>query len=320
LAKNEGAHHSHIALQVKPGRFLFVHAVYSFAHSYLTGKSRWIMNYSHRYHAGNFADVLKHAILLACLDHLRQKPAPFLALDTHAGVGGYDLQSLEAGKTLEWMDGVGRLAGRDGLPPFWSRYVQFVLAVQATLDLTRYPGSPEICARSLRPQDRMIACEAHVGIAMELRHALSPWANASVDHGDGYSLLEQLSPPAKRRGLILIDPPFEAVDEFDRLARTIKRAYERWREGIFVIWYPVKGARAVKRFEAELIGAAIPAMLVAGLTVNAESTGLGSCAVAVVNPPWSLYATLQNALPWAAPVLAQGPGAAFRLEWLSPPV
>jgi 23S rRNA (adenine2030-N6)-methyltransferase len=277
------------------------------------------MNYRHDYHAGNFADVLKHAILLACLDHLRQKPAPFLALDSHAGAGGYDLQSLEAGMTHEWMDGIGRLAGRDGLPTFWSRYAQFVLAAQASPELTHYPGSPEICAQSLRPHDRMIACEAHDGIAVELQRALSPWANANVDHGDGYSLLEQLSPPAKRRGLVLIDPPFEAADEFDRLAKAVKEAFERWREGIYVVWYPVKDARAVNRFEAELIGAAIPAMLVAGLTVNAESTGLGSCAVAVVNPPWSLHATLEHALPWAVPVLAQGPGAAFRLEWLSPP-
>jgi 23S rRNA (adenine2030-N6)-methyltransferase len=279
------------------------------------------MNYRHGYHAGNFADVLKHAILLACLEYLRQKPKPAAIVDTHAGAGQYDLTGEEAQKTGEWRDGIGRLLDASQIPPIIQRYVSAITAVQPEggQGLTRYPGSPLLILQAMRPQDRLVAIELHPPTAEALAATLKGRPNARIQATNGYAALSRLIPPPERRGLVLIDPPFEAEDEFERLARLLTRTYERWPGGMFIAWYPAKDPRAVERFEAELANAAIPDLLVAGLTVKAPSERLAACNLMVINPPWTLHAALAEALPWLARTLAQGDGADHRLQWLGPP-
>jgi 23S rRNA (adenine2030-N6)-methyltransferase len=279
------------------------------------------MNYRHGYHAGNFADVLKHAILLACVEHLALKDKPFAVIDTHAGAGIYDLSGVEAQKTGEWRDGIGRLLEAQDAPPLIARYVAAIRAAQTpgSEDMMLYPGSPRLALPVMRPNDRMTAIELHAPSAALLQAAVQGRRNVRIMQTDGYAALAHLVPPPEKRGLILIDPPFEAEDEFARLARAIKDVYDRWEGGTILAWYPVKDANAAARFEAELQGHVIPSMLVAGLTVQAPSERMASCAMAVINPPFTLYEGLGAALPWLAGRLAKGPGAGHRLAWLGAP-
>jgi 23S rRNA (adenine2030-N6)-methyltransferase len=279
------------------------------------------MNYRHGFHAGNFADVLKHAIFLACLDHLALKDKAFAVIDTHAGAGVYDLSGADAQKTGEWRDGIGRLLDTEDAPALVARYVSAIQAAQTAgfEGMTLYPGSPRLALQVLRPADRLTAVELHPPSAALLTAALQGKRNARIMQTDGYAALARLVPPPEKRGLVLIDPPFESGDEFARLARAVKETYDRWEAGTILAWYPVKDANAATRFEAELHGHAIPNMLVAGLTVLAPSERMASCALVVINPPFTLFPALEAALPWLADRLAKGPGAGHRLAWLGAP-
>lgn len=279
------------------------------------------MNYRHSFHAGNFADVLKHAIFLACLDHLAAKDKPFAVIDTHAGAGVYDLSGVEAQKTGEWRDGIGRLMDAAEAPPLIARYVAAIRAAQTAgfEGMTLYPGSPRLALQVLRAVDQLTAIELHPPSAALLTAALQGKRNARIQQTDGYAALTRLVPPPEKRGMVLIDPPFESGDEFDRLARAIKDSYDRWEGGTILAWYPVKDANAAARFESELMGHAIPNMFVAGLTVVSPSERMASCALIVINPPFTLFAALEETLPWLAGRLAKGPGARHRLDWLGAP-
>ena len=279
------------------------------------------MNYRHGFHAGNFADVLKHAIFLACLDHLALKDKPFAAIDTHAGAGVYDLSGVEAQKTGEWRDGIGRLLDAADAPPLVARYVAAIRSAQSVgfEGMTLYPGSPRLALQALRAADRMTAIELHPPSAGLLTAALNGQRNARIMQTDGYAALARTVPPPEKRGLVLIDPPFENPDEFERLAGAVKEAYDRWETGTILAWYPVKDANAAARFEAELQSHAIPNMLAAGLTVMAPSERMASCAMIVINPPFTLFPALEAQLPWLTERLAKGPGAGFRLAWLGAP-
>jgi 23S rRNA (adenine2030-N6)-methyltransferase len=280
------------------------------------------MNYRHGYHAGNFADVLKHAIFLACLDHLAVKDKPFAVVDTHAGAGVYDLSGVEAQKTGEWRDGIGRLLDAGDAPPIIARYVAAIKAAQTAgfEGMTLYPGSPRLALQVLRASDQLTAIELHPPSAALLQAALAGRRNARIMQTDGYVALAHLAPPPEKRGLVLIDPPFESGDEFSRLANAVKDTFDQWETGTILAWYPVKDAAAASRFEAELQGHAIANMLVAGLTVMSPSERMASCALIAINPPFTLYSALEDALPWASTRLAKGPGAGHRLAWLGAPV
>lgn len=279
------------------------------------------MNYRHGYHAGNFADVLKHAIVLACIDHLALKDKPFAVIDTHAGAGVYDLSGVEAQKTGEWRDGIGRLVEVSDAPPLVARYCAAIRAAQTAGSdgMMLYPGSPRLALQALRPADRLTAIELHPPSAALLTAALQGKRNVRIMQTDGYAALSHLVPPPEKRGLVLIDPPFEAEDEFPRLARAVKETFDRWPAGTLIAWYPVKDANAAARFEAELQGHVIPNLLVAGLTVMAPSERMAACALIVVNPPFTLFGALETAMPWLTERLAKGPGARYRLEWLGAP-
>jgi len=267
------------------------------------------MNYRHGYHAGNFADVPKHIALITILTHLKKKDAPFAVLDTHAGRGSYDLSGEQAQKTGEAASGIARLSGLAGdLPPALAAYIECATKADA------YPGSPLIAARLLRPQDRLVAIEKHPEEAALLQSVLAPWRKASVENADGYARLAKLLPPPERRGVILMDPPFEAVDEFAQLGLTLRAAHRRFSTGIYLAWYPIKSQSAVDGFVGEVLTTGAPALTIEiAVDVPPAPDGrekLARAGLLVLNPPFGFAQEMQAALARLESALA----ARTRLE------
>ncbi|HET8996371.1 MAG TPA: 23S rRNA (adenine(2030)-N(6))-methyltransferase RlmJ [Acetobacteraceae bacterium] len=238
------------------------------------------MNYRHAFHAGNFADCMKHALLLWLIEALQQKPAPIFVLDTHAGAGAYDLDAAEAQRTGEWRSGIGRLL--DSPPLALAPYVRLVRR------LGLYPGSPALIRAVLRPDDRLACCELHPEDAFELRRRFARDKQVAVHRRDGWEALGALLPPKERRGLVLIDPPFEDPQEFSRLAQALAAAQARFPSGVFAAWYPVKHRAPVRGFHAMLQQSGIPDVVVAELLLRepVDPTRLNGCGLAVINPPF----------------------------------
>jgi 23S rRNA (adenine2030-N6)-methyltransferase len=266
------------------------------------------MNYRHSFHAGNFADVVKHLALVAVLGHLAKKDAPFVVIDSHAGRGRYDLAAAEAQKTGEARTGIERLRGMPGPPPL-ERY----LALVASEGANRYPGSPLIAARMLRPQDRLVAVEKHPEEAAALKQLLAPWRKARVEEADGYARLAALLPPPERRGLILIDPPFEAEDEFARAARLLRESFRKFATGIYLVWFPIKSDAAANAFIGEVLAAGVAQALKIEIAVAASENRLGRAGILLVNPPFQFDTEMQAVLAAIAPRL----DAETHLEWLA---
>jgi 23S rRNA (adenine2030-N6)-methyltransferase len=267
------------------------------------------MNYRHGYHAGNFADVLKHAALCELLRLLLSKDKKLFVLDTHAGTGGYDLGGEQAGRTGEAEAGVARLAvaPKEGMPAAVTQYLAAVAAYDRKFGAPRsgaprhYPGSPRLIRAALRPGDRFVACEMHPADALSLKREFAGDRAVEVRQADGYQVLKAVLPPPERRGLILIDPPFEATDEFERLARAMRHGLRRFATGCFAIWYPIKDEAAVAGFLATLAGQKLLTMT---LRIDVGETGkLAACGLAVINPPWRFDEAMAEALPWIAGVL-----------------
>lgn len=264
------------------------------------------MNYRHAYHAGNFADVVKHLAELAILTHLTKKETPFAVIDSHAGRGSYDLASEEALKTGEAASGIRALAGLSG-SPLLDRYLNLVR--ESGQD---YPGSPLIAAKMLRAQDRLVAVEKHPQDAEALKKLLQPWRKARVEQADGYVRLAALLPPPERRGLVLIDPPFEAPDEFETLARAVRDASRRFATGIYLIWYPIKSPAAVRAFEGEVLMEARKALKIEA-AIDAPEGKLARAGLLALNPPFGFAGQMEEALALAGPHMK----AQIRLEWLA---
>jgi 23S rRNA (adenine2030-N6)-methyltransferase len=289
------------------------------------------MNYRHEFHAGNFADVVKHAVLCRILMYLREKPAPFRVVDTHAGSGLYDLTGPEAIRTGEWQNGVGRLMNADATPgpavlamPEAARallapYVDSIAAINPGGRLAIYPGSPMLVRALLRRHDRLIACELEPQAAAALTARLRGDARAKAIAIDGWTALGAYIPPKERRGLVLIDPPFEAPDEFARLANALAAAHRKWATGTFVLWYPVKDDAEVAAFVRKVAQLGLGKTLRLELIAAKASAGLGlrGSGLIVVNPPWTLHDELQIMLPALAGVLSRSGKAATRLDWLT---
>ena len=282
------------------------------------------MNYRHAYHAGNFADVVKHAVLALVLEHMTHKPAPFRVIDTHAGIGRYDLGSPEAQKTGEWRDGIGRLLGPDAeeLPAATAQalepYLRLVRGENPGGGMTHYPGSPLIARHFLRAQDRLIATELHPDDCAALAQLFRRDRQTKVLELDGWVALRSLLPPTERRAVVLIDPPYEARDEFSRLERGLTQAVRRFATGCFLLWYPMKDPRVVAAFHDRLRSQNLPPALVLEVLrqgCNNPDT-LNGCGLVVVNPPWTLVARLEIVLPVLAERLATAAGAGYRLDWL----
>jgi 23S rRNA (adenine2030-N6)-methyltransferase len=280
------------------------------------------MNYRHAFHAGNFADVVKHAVLARIVVHLKEKPAAFRVIDTHAGAGLYDLAGPEASRTAEWREGIGRLvaaelapAARDLLAP----YLEAVAAFNGGGALKLYPGSPALMQHWLRPQDRLIACEREPTAARALAAVLRGDKRAKALAIDGYTALNAYVPPKERRGLVLIDPPFEQADEVVSLAQGLAGAQRKWPTGIYVLWYPIKDARESERFARRLARLGIPRILRAEFVLPVREERLRGSGLILVNPPWTLEAELAVLLPALAGALdeASNKGASTRIGWLT---
>lgn len=276
------------------------------------------MNYRHSYHAGNFADVLKHAVLARCLVYLKRKDAPFRVIDTHAGTGLYDLQALEARKTGEWQNGIGRVfedarcAADESLAP----YLDAVRAENPKGSLRYYPGSAVLARRLMRPTDRLVANELHPDDHALLARSFAGDASTKVLNLDAWTVIRALLPPKERRGLVLIDPPFEAPDEFARLTEGLGEGLRRFANGIFLLWYPVKDRAAVTDFHRVLAEYAPGRRLSVEMRVGVPRPvgGLTACGLVVVNPPYTLAGELAVLLPHLAATLARDEGTSFALE------
>ncbi|MBM3539607.1 MAG: 23S rRNA (adenine(2030)-N(6))-methyltransferase RlmJ [Alphaproteobacteria bacterium] len=286
------------------------------------------MNYRHAYHAGNFADVVKHAVLALLVERLKLKDSAFAVLDTHAGIGRYDLRSGPAQKTGEFRSGILRLLEQDprSLPAELKPYLGAVRALNGGAGFTAgslrwYPGSPRMVRSLLRRQDRLTLLELHPEDAAALTELFARDRQVTVRQADGYIGLKALLPPPERRGLVLIDPPFERRDEFERLARGLRQAYRRWATGQYLLWYPIKDRAPVDAFHAALKAASIPRILLVEFLRHPadDAERLNGCGLVLVNPPWKTEEALRALLPALAKILADDKGTT-RVEWLVPEV
>ena len=280
------------------------------------------MNYRHAFHAGSFADVVKHAVLCRILDYLRTKDAPFRVIDTHAGAGLYDLTGDEASRGGEWQDGIAKLMATklpEKVASLLAPYLEVIGALNERGRLKIYPGSPAIVRAWLRPQDRMIACELEPKVSVSLRHNLRGDTRIKALEIDGWTALAAYVPPPERRGLVLIDPPFERDDDFAQLASGLSVAHRKWATGIYALWYPIKGRAEPDALAKSLLRLGIRKILRAELTVTPldDQSRLNGSGLIVVNPPWPLEAELADLLPALAGLLGRDGKGAWRLDWLA---
>ena len=285
------------------------------------------MNYRHAFHAGNFADVVKHATLALVIEHLKLKPAPFRIIDTHAGAGLYDLGGDAALRTGEWQDGIGRLIGPDAPPlpepvaGLLRPYLEAIAARNAGASGRPrvYPGSPLLALALMRGGDRLIANELHPDDSGQLEQAIGGDRRAKILKLDGWQVLKATLPPKERRGVVLIDPPFEEPGEFQRLAQGLATAVQRFATGTFILWFPMKDRPAVAMFAASLKNAAYKKVLWGELAVRAPDPEqkLSASGLAILNPPYRLDAQLRILLPFLAERLAQASDARAHVTWLS---
>lgn len=274
------------------------------------------MNYRHAFHAGNFADVFKHVLLARIIVYLARKPAPFRVIDTHAGIGLYDVAGPEATRTGEWRDGVGRLVRAEapvGVRELLQPYLDAVGPCGPDGRPLDYPGSPAVARHLLRPQDRLLLSERHPDDAATLTRTMARDARVKVLTADGYTVLNASVPPPERRGLVLIDPPFEDRAEFDTLAAALGRAWRKWATGTFAVWYPIKDPAPVAGF-AQAVSAAISSdHLWLELARPSSGPALRGCGLLVINPPFVLADEARRLLPFLAGVLSMPGAPAFQV-------
>ncbi len=273
------------------------------------------MNYRHAFHAGNHCDVLKHAALALVLERLQSKEKPFAVLDTHAGRGLYDLSSEEAIRSGEFGAGIVRLIGDTGAPSSLQPYLRAVSACNPFGgDLRWYPGSPLIIQAALREGDSAKFCELHPAERQALESAIGKDARVKIFERDGYEAVRAFLPPKERRGLVLVDPPFEQPGEYARLAGVVADGVERWASGIFLIWRPIKDEAGHAGFLAAVERLGLKKTLVAELSVapRRKDTLTGS-GLFVINPPYGLAKALTELLPYLANRLAATPGGGWRI-------
>jgi 23S rRNA (adenine2030-N6)-methyltransferase len=278
------------------------------------------MNYRHAFHAGNFADVVKHATLALLVERLKAKEAAFRVIDTHAGPGLYDLTGGEAARTGEWHNGIGRIVGRTFAPPMDGLMAPYLDAVAAANEgkkaLLRYPGSPWIVRHMLRKQDRLTAVELHPDDAAALGSLFAgDWQVKAIEL-DGWLALGSFVPPKERRGLVLADPPYESPDEFRRMIDAFGKAHKRWPIGTYMLWYPVKDLEAVQQLRDQLAATGIRRLLRAELNVRARNTPerFNGSGFVICNPPWQFAETLRDLLHGLAPILADGAGGGVVMD------
>lgn len=269
-----------------------------------------MLSYRHSFHAGNFADVLKHLVQLRILRYLLQKDKPLFYLDTHAGAGGYKLGAAPVGKPAEFENGIGRLWSRDDLPEIVADYVTLVRGYNHSKQLTHYPGSPSFARQLLRPTDRMVLHELHPADLEQLQETFRGERRCRVRGEDGFQACLALLPPTERRGLVLIDPPYELKEDYQRVVDTLLGAHQRFATGTYALWYPVVERRRIDRLEKALSASGIRRILLLELGIDADHPGYGMTAsgMIVINPPFSLAAEMAPALDYLAQTLGEGRG------------
>ncbi len=279
------------------------------------------MNYRHAYHAGNFGDVLKHAVLASIITYLKRKPQPFRVIDVHAGIGRYDLKGIEAGKTGEWQGGIGRLLGGDtvAIPErvaaILAPYLESVRALNQPGQIDIYPGSPLVARLLMRPEDRLVVNELHPDDRALLEAELSRDKSVKVMGLDAWVAIKALLPPPERRGILLIDPPYEHPDEMTRAVAAIDDVTKRFATGMLMLWYPIKVSGEHRALHEAIAERKSLKALIAEVAIRpeVEARGLNGSGLLVVNPPWTLREELEVLLPFLAEHLAQRPGGGYRL-------
>lgn len=286
------------------------------------------MNYRHHFHAGNYADVFKHALMVPLIRGMQRKEKGFLYLDTHAGRGGYDLSTttvLPDGRERppEWPEGIGRLWKDESGPlgDYLALVQQFNLENGGEADAPRfYPGSPWVAGKLVRLQDRLALCELREDDAEALAHDFRANRNVTVQRMDGYTALRAMLPPLEKRALVLIDPPFESASEFTDILTGLREGLKRLPAGVFVVWYPVTERSRSEKFHQDLLALNPPPTLVAELQIAGDNSQIRmkGCGLLVINPPWQIESEIRGLLPTLVERLAVDAGAASRLSWLVP--
>lgn len=277
------------------------------------------MNYRHAYHAGNHADVVKHVTLARLIALIARKDNPFVYLDSHAGVGLYDLRGDQANRTGEWLEGIGRLWRAADAPALLDDYLGVLRAMNPDGELRHYPGSPELARVLSRAQDRLHLNEKHPEDGELLKDNMRGDRRVAVHRGEGWQVPRALLPTREKRALLLIDPPFEQPDDFERCVQALDEAHGRMRQAIVAIWYPIKDRRQLKRFYQRLEKSAAPKLLRAELYVHSpdDAERLTGSGLVISNPPWGLEDELRELLPWLASLLGQSEGG-WTLDWPIP--
>jgi len=280
------------------------------------------VNYRHEFHAGNFADVFKHAVLCRILHYLRDKPAAFRVIDTHAGAGLYDLTSEEATRGGEWHQGIEKLLAAEisqTVAALLSPYLEVIGALNERGRLRVYPGSPALVRAWLRPQDRLIACELEPKTHLALSRNLRGDSRIKILKMDGWTALNAYVPPKERRGLVLVDPPFEVESDFSNLVDGLAAAYRKWATGTYALWYPVKGRHEADTLAKRLGRLGLPKVLRAEILVAplGDPARLNGAGMILVNPPWTLEGELSAILPALVRIFGGRGKPGFRLDWLS---
>ena len=279
-----------------------------------------VLSYRHLFHAGNFADVFKHALLARLLIALSAKDKPYLYLDTHAGIARYDLRAPWAQKAREYENGIARIWKATDAPPVLEPYLEAVRALNPDGKLRYYPGSPLVAKRLLRAGDRMVLTELNTADHEVLANVFAREKHVAVERMDAYQALKAYLPPAERRGLVLVDSSFDVAREFDRIVKALKAAYARWNTGVYAIWYPLMEPAAMRDFLAAVARSGVRKVLRVEIVVRErdESGIIPGCGMLVVNPPWRFDTEAKTIVKWLAPRLAvSGKGQAL-VEWLVP--
>jgi 23S rRNA (adenine2030-N6)-methyltransferase len=281
-----------------------------------------MLSYRHAFHAGNPADVLKHFVLVELLQHLNQKDKPYWYIDTHAGAGGYALDSRYASKNAEYSGGISKLWSAKDLPSQLSTYVDIVRAFNTGEKLRAYPGSPMIARALLRDDDRMRLFELHSTDNRLLNAAFADAGRSvKIEKADGFSGLRALLPPAPKRALVLIDPPYEIREDYRLAFETLREANTRFPSGTYCLWYPQLQRMESRDLPARLKRLPVPAWLHVSLTTNKPSPdgfGMHGSGLFIVNPPWTLPVVLKTVMPWLTRTLAVDDGAKFELDFKIP--
>lgn len=279
-----------------------------------------MLAYRHLFHAGNFADVFKHSLLAQLVLGLEKKDKPFFVLDTHAGIGRYDLEHEWAQKNAEHRDGIALAWARRDAPNSFVPYFDAIRGENKAGELRYYPGSPRIVRRLLRPTDRMVLAELNRKDCEELGRLFQHDRQTRVQLMDGYQALKAFLPPKERRGLVFIDSSFDRAREFERLKEGFVEAHRRFATGVYALWYPLMEPVSMRAFERDMVATGIRKILQLELWVQPEgwTEGMRGCGMLVANPPYGFEQTAAGMLEWLEPVLARGPEAGHRVRWLVP--